>query len=126
MTTANLLNTWIARCYMIPINNSDFAWLVVSDYNQDNNIGFPDELREDILDPQVNDWYYKNRSGPDCVGGFTVGGQVGSQMGCSAYVGSIASPKITAGEGCESWDDELKGALVGGYRPSTKCINCLV
>lgn len=33
---------------MIPINNSDLAWLVVSDYNQDNNIGFPDALREEV------------------------------------------------------------------------------
>jgi hypothetical protein len=41
---------------MIPINNSDTAWLIVSDYNQDNAIGYPDELREDVLNPNVNDW----------------------------------------------------------------------
>lgn len=41
---------------MIPINNSDLAWLVVSDYNEDNGIGFPYELREDVYNPEVNDW----------------------------------------------------------------------
>lgn len=109
---------------MLPINNSDLAWLIVSDYNQDNNIGFPDDLREDILDPKVNDWYYKNGNGPQETGGFAVGGQVGSTMGSSAYVGSITSSQRTAGEGNEDWDD-TKGALVGGYRP-TEILNYLV
>ncbi len=44
---------------MLPRNNSDTAWLIVSDYNQDNDIGFPDNLREDIIDPDINHWYWE-------------------------------------------------------------------
>jgi hypothetical protein len=40
---------------MIPINNSDTAWLVVTDYNQDNG-KFYEQLREDILNCNVNEW----------------------------------------------------------------------
>ncbi len=40
---------------MNPINNSDTAWLIVSDYNQDNG-KFYKELREDILNPETNRW----------------------------------------------------------------------
>ncbi len=45
---------------MIPINNSDTAWLIVADYNQENDIGFPDALREDILDPTQEIWWYES------------------------------------------------------------------
>ncbi len=41
---------------MLPINNSDTAWLIVTDYNQDNYIPF-EELREDILNPETNQWH---------------------------------------------------------------------
>lgn len=44
---------------MTPINNSDLAWLVVSDYNQDNDIGYPDALREDIYNPEINTWCWE-------------------------------------------------------------------
>ncbi len=40
---------------MNPINNSDTAWLIVTDYNQDNNLPYED-LREDILNPEINQW----------------------------------------------------------------------
>ncbi len=40
---------------MIPINNSDTAWLIVADYNQDNDLPYED-LRDDILNCNVNDW----------------------------------------------------------------------
>jgi hypothetical protein len=40
---------------MIPINNSDTAWLIVSDYNQDNDLPY-EELREDVANPNVNEW----------------------------------------------------------------------
>ncbi len=42
---------------MVPINNSDTAWLIVSDFLQDNGIGFPDELRKEILDPGEDQWH---------------------------------------------------------------------
>lgn len=60
---------------MIPINNSDLAWLIVSDYNQDHNVGFPNELREDIYNPDCNDWVYSYR---------LAGTGVGSHMHCWA------------------------------------------
>lgn len=53
---------------MIPINNSDLAWLVVSDFNQDNSIGYPDELREDVHSPEINNWCYEYYPSPKYVG----------------------------------------------------------
>lgn len=43
---------------MIPINNSDTAWLIVSDYNQENDLPYED-LREDILTSDGNQWHYE-------------------------------------------------------------------
>jgi len=45
---------------MTPINNSDTAWLIVTDYNQENNLPY-EELREDILNPETNHWIYLHR-----------------------------------------------------------------
>ncbi len=66
---------------MIPINNSDTAWLIVSDYLQDNDYCYED-LREDILNPEINEWCSVNLfSYPD------VGGAVGHsrEVGCDLY-----------------------------------------
>jgi len=52
---------------MIPINNSDTAWLIVSDYNQDNG-KFYEDLREDVNDPDVDQWHYVYRLGGMSVG----------------------------------------------------------
>lgn len=57
---------------LIPINNSDTAWLIVADYNQDNNLPYED-LKEDIISPNVDEWFLEYahpfyRSGS--VGGF--------------------------------------------------------
>lgn len=38
---------------MIPINNSDTAWLIVADFNQENG-KYHEELRADIFDPEVD------------------------------------------------------------------------
>jgi hypothetical protein len=43
---------------MIPINNSDTAWLIITDFNQDNDLPY-EYLREDILDPDVNHHDYE-------------------------------------------------------------------
>ncbi len=43
---------------MIPINNSDTAWLIVSDYNQEND-KFYEDLREDVLNPTTNLWVWE-------------------------------------------------------------------
>lgn len=45
---------------MIPINNSDIAWLITADYNQDNDIGFPEALRQDVLNPEINEFTYEH------------------------------------------------------------------
>ncbi len=62
---------------MIPINNSDLSWLITTDYNQDNNLPY-EELRQDIISPNVNDWYYIVNINPHVGGkvslGFFVGG----------------------------------------------------
>jgi hypothetical protein len=42
---------------MTPINNSDTAWLIVSDYNQENGISY-EELREDVLNPEINQYHH--------------------------------------------------------------------
>ncbi len=42
---------------MTPINNSDTAWLIVSDYNQDNN-KFYQELIDDVNNPNINEWFW--------------------------------------------------------------------
>jgi hypothetical protein len=54
---------------MIPINNSDTAWLIVTDYNQDNG-KFHEELREDVLDPDVHQWVYEHGD-KDKVGSYS-------------------------------------------------------
>jgi hypothetical protein len=45
---------------MTPINNSDTAWLIVADWNQDNDMHH-EELKEDVLEPVVNSWHYEYR-----------------------------------------------------------------
>lgn len=52
---------------MTPINNSDLAWLVTADYNQDHNIPFAEELREDIYNPDVNDWVDREYTAYDMI-----------------------------------------------------------
>jgi hypothetical protein len=59
---------------MVPINNSDTAWLIVSDYNQDNG-KFYEELREDVYCPSINGWQWENFDGSVVgVGLYDVGG----------------------------------------------------
>ncbi len=75
---------------MIPINNSDTAWLVVSDYNQDNG-KYYEELREDIISPNVNDWvadFHTTFNNPENIRKRTIyigyGGEVGGQSSNTA------------------------------------------
>jgi hypothetical protein len=102
---------------MIPINNSDTAWLIVSDYNQDNGKHY-ECLREDILNPEINDWigeiiYFgigcNNRGYPHLVnpvgsiptGHHDFGGIVGSGV-LNERVGSFT-------------ETVLAGAVIGGH-----------
>jgi hypothetical protein len=90
---------------MIPINNSDTAWLIVSDYNQDNAIGYPDCLREDIVNPDINVWHYV-RDSSDRVGSreaFQVGtiymGDSDEVGGSNYVVGGGAEPVVGSNQG---------------------------
>lgn len=75
---------------MVPINNSDTAWLIVADYNQDNS-KFHEDLREDVLNPVISDW--DNISiGDD--GGTDVGARgrisgVGGNHAAIFYIGGV-------------------------------------
>ncbi len=91
---------------MIPINNSDTAWLIVSDYNEDNSIGYPHCLREDIANPDINGWHYVHDTS-DKVGS-RASLQVGTiymgdsdEVGGSDYVvGGAAEPVVGSNQGC--------------------------
>lgn len=115
---------------MTPINNSDLAWLIVSDYNQDNNIPGADDLREDVYNPEINDWtaehiYFgigvTNRGCPHLVnpvggiptGHMDTGGIVGAEIGQNVGQNSIAGSHV---------GDEMQGIYVGGrhYRDNVK------
>jgi len=55
---------------MIPINNSDTAWLIVSDFNQDNSLPY-----EDIYCPSINEWSHEFKDRFDSgTGKMSVGG----------------------------------------------------
>ncbi len=70
---------------MLPINNSDTAWLIVADYNQDNDY-YHEELREDVLNPVIDEWnceFYCEDikdfgTNSQMVGGDTMGDLVGN------------------------------------------------
>jgi hypothetical protein len=93
---------------MIPINNSDTAWLIVSDYNQENDLPYED-LREDILNPDCTQFYFEIIA--NCVGG-NCGKEVG---GLNDIVGNSANtikdPDV--GENCGGLEEV--GHLVGGF-----------
>ncbi len=100
---------------MTPINNSDTAWLIVSDYNQDNNLPY-EELREDVLNPDVNNWsiyYMYETQGTDSVGG---GRRDSNIVGCD-----IENPNLLPMEElyCGQWVGGVGsrfGGQVGGNR----------
>jgi hypothetical protein len=89
---------------MIPINNSDTAWLVVSDFNQDNAIGYPDDLREDVLNPDINDW--DNR--------LIEGDGVGARGRISNIGGNHAAIFYTGGENNNVGSQHVLSMNVGG------------
>jgi hypothetical protein len=104
---------------MLPINNSDTAWLIVSDYNQENGKYYK-ELREDILDPDVDHWVY------DVHIEFNYNyGMEGDTCGSLVGTGSYHDDDLTATVGdfyisCGGGDFRVgsagldMGALVGG------------
>lgn len=109
---------------MIPINNSDTAWLIVSDFNQDNNIGFPEELREDIISPDVNLWAYEHyicttlngtNSYPSNPGDLLPFGDFGSQVGGEhAAIGGFNQLDYATLGSSVGWERSSISQLVGG------------
>jgi hypothetical protein len=98
---------------VIPINNSDTAWLIVSDYNQDNSIGYPDCLREDIYNPEVDRWFQEapiSGVGTSGTAFKFVADLTRRHVGCeyTFYVGSAA-----INGGCNV-GDASQGDVVGG------------
>lgn len=102
---------------MIPVNNSDLAWLVVSDYNQDNNIGFPDDLREDVNNPIPNDWECDymyvavNQSVGDRCGKVGEGSLGDGQLVGQQEQDITENPNDLNGA---SWEEGFTGRQVGG------------
>jgi hypothetical protein len=47
---------------MIPINNSDTAWLITTDFNQEHNLPYED-LKQDIISPDTNQWVFEEDYG---------------------------------------------------------------
>lgn len=112
---------------MVPVNNSDLAWLVTSDYNEDNGILGAQELREDIYNPEVNDgeWEFRCLLVSRTESNFIIyyAGSVGGEhVGGGVERGLI---DITAGDGdlngngnigglSGHWTEQRYSQLVGG------------
>jgi hypothetical protein len=98
---------------MNPINNSDTAWLVVSDYNQENNLSY-EELRKDILNPEINQWYWEWRFRDMCM----VGGILGVDYDCVGFNnGQHRTFCIVKGGHVGNYDSD--GLFVGGNAINT-------
>jgi hypothetical protein len=96
---------------MTPINNSDTAWLIVSDYNQDNDL-FHEDLREDVLNPEIDQWRYEYRIDYG-VGGIHEGRWVGSDVIGGREVGNNQCWQV--GSRFDSDIGVYPSHLVGGH-----------
>lgn len=95
---------------MMPINNSDLTWLILADYNQDNDILGADDLREDIYCPIINHWHYDHLIGSPQVGTpHVVGSDFNGEVGdITPRVGTTQLDLPFISIGC--WDlDNLVG-----------------
>ncbi len=99
---------------MIPINNSDTAWLIVSDYNQDDNIPFND-LREDIVDPDIDRWHWAWNTYSSIIGGVEYMIEMNDEVGCGLnyQVGGIGYGQTMHLAGSQI----VLGNRVGGHDP---------
>ncbi len=98
---------------MTPINNSDTAWLIVTDYNQEND-KFYEELREDILNPEIHSWYYEYSGRLQVV--------VGTFNVIEGFVGHIRDEilniHVGGGYGGVGGGFVISGNIVGGHAPN--------
>jgi hypothetical protein len=98
---------------MTPINNSDTAWLIVSDYNQDNNLPY-ETLREDVHNPDTDQWHWES---------FAINQGVGVAFDCTIYsmvgqhyVGGFGSSGDFIGGGIACSTEVGYSSAVGGHR----------
>ena len=87
---------------MTPINNSDTAWLIVTDYNQENG-KYYEELREDVLNPDVNLWIWGGESAISNIGG--------------GYILHVGNGIYIPGDYCAGVGDGVifNNGVIGGY-----------
>ncbi len=93
---------------MIPINNSDTAWLIVSDWNQDNG-RYHEELREGILNPETNQWHYNFR-----ISGVGVGGGMSGLAGSDVW-DLFGLEVLEVGAGVDTSQLHVGGVFDGQY-----------
>lgn len=96
---------------MIPINNSDTAWLIVADYNQDNG-KFYEDLIEDIISPNVNQWDWEYWDVNTAVGGNSSGriGGIIKGIGSNGHtVGEHGSVGCRGDVGSSFFNDDVGG-----------------
>ncbi len=92
---------------MTPINNSDTAWLIVTDFNQDNGKFYAD-LRESIINPEIDQWCIEWRHAEPEVGGNQMNENVGNGK---CVVGDV---DYGFGRGGVGEGRICQGELVGG------------
>jgi hypothetical protein len=99
---------------MQPINNSDTAWLIVADYNQDNG-KFYEDLIEDVLNPVTNDGCYDYEYNAHHLGPSNVGccNNIESHVGHIPDV--ILNVTVGGGYGGVGGGFVISGNVVGGH-----------
>lgn len=95
---------------MLPINNSDTAWLIVADFNQENDKSH-EELRKDVISPDVNQWVYENGMHQVGVGEIQVGD---SLVGDKQFIVGDDHSRVGCDTSIVAGDYSMYGDLVGG------------
>jgi len=98
---------------MNPIDNSDFALLVYCDWLADNERYTEEqEIRENITNPDTNNWDYEHRFSVGGVGGVVGGGdgRVGGSFGGGDVVGGVDGGVDGGGVG-----GGVDGGVGGGF-----------
>jgi hypothetical protein len=94
---------------MIPINNSDTAWLIITDYNQDNSLPYED-LLQDIYCPSINEWFYEYQ-----LFDLASGSDEGDIADGNEYGDVVGEGDDLVGDYCDMDDFCLSGQHVGGH-----------
>ena len=98
---------------MTPINNSDTAWLITTDFNQDNNLPYID-LKQDIISPDVNQWHYEEGFPGTQLG--TLIDKVGSETENVGFTDITGFPTVGGNIPRVVWLIAPVSLYVGGHR----------